>query len=110
MLSKRNRLSKKEILELLPKSKSLRGNFLLLRFKSIRDGGDFKAGVSISKKIAKSAVTRNKIRRIVYRELSYVKKNISSSSLFFIVNKIAEREELKEDIITLLVKSGALKA
>jgi len=110
MLSKRNRLSKKEILELLPKSKSLRGSFLLLRFKNLPEKNNFKAGVSISKKIAKSAVMRNKIRRIIYRELSYIKKNIMPANLFFVVNKIAENKELKEDVVVLLTKSGALKA
>jgi ribonuclease P protein component len=109
MLPKKNRLTKKEILDFLPKSKSLRGNFLLLRFK-ISDNKDFKAGVSISKKIARTAVVRNKIRRAIYKTLSDDKKNINPSAIFFIVNKLSDTKLLKDDVERLLSEAKLLKA
>ncbi|MFZ3020424.1 MAG: ribonuclease P protein component [Minisyncoccia bacterium] len=109
MLPKKNRLSKKEILELLPKAKTVRGNFLFLKFKYVDAGKPFKAGVSISKKVAKKAVERNKVRRIIYRVLSQRIKNIESSHIFFIINKISKKEELIREVEQLLIETKLYK-
>ncbi len=103
MLPKRNRLSKREILALLPHAKVLRGDFLFLKFKKLEKEKTFKAGVSISKKVLKKAVDRNRTRRIIYRELSLNKKNIAPSLLFFVVNKNFQKEDIKKEIEHLLV-------
>ena len=102
MLPKNNRLSKKEILELLPKAKAIRGTFLFLKFKTQNKTLPIKAGVSISKKVAKSAVQRNKFRRIIYRVLAKNKKEILSAQLFFVINKIATRKEIENEAVALI--------
>ena len=107
MLPKKNRLSKKEILELLPKSKTVRGNFLFLKFRYI-DNAFFKAGVTISKKVAKKAVDRNRIRRIIYKVLSQKRKNITPALLFFIVNKISKNDDLVHEVERLLFEAKVI--
>ncbi len=108
MLPKKNRLSKKEILELLPKAKAVRGGFLFLKFKIQNKDLPLKAGVSISKKVAKSAVERNKLRRIIYRVLAKNKKEILSAQLFFVINKIATREDMESEVVALLSSAKLL--
>ncbi len=108
MLSSKNKLTRKEILGLLPKAKSLTGGFLLLRSQQNKEQ-QLKVGVSISKKILKSAVKRNFFRRIVYRLVSQNINQIKPMLLFFVINKTGTRKEIEKDVFYLIKKAGAFK-
>lgn len=68
MLPKRRRLSAAEVREVLARGRGRRGNTLSI--KAFSTGGPFACAVVVSKKVAKSAVTRNRARRAVYRALA----------------------------------------
>jgi ribonuclease P protein component len=68
MLSKSNRLSSPEVRAVLKNGRTLRTPNLVVKY--IR-GEKSKIAVVVSKKIARSAVKRNAIRRAVYRVLSH---------------------------------------
>ncbi len=108
MLPSRNRLSKKEILEFLPKAKGLTGGFLFLKMKQ-NEKQQLKVGVSVSKKISKSAVKRNFLRRSVYGFISQNKDKIKPATLFFIFNKIGNKKEIENDIGLLMKKAEIFK-
>lgn len=110
MLSKQNRLSRREISELLKKSKNFRGQLLSVKvfyIEPILEGRKlFKAGVSISKKVAKSAVKRNAMRRAVYKTINDNKNNLKKSSHFLvIIQKAAAIKDLQNETIDLLNKT-----
>ncbi len=66
MLSRSNRFrGRKRINEVYRSGKSARGP--LFNTRSLKSGGDsFRVAVVVSKKVAKSAVVRNRIRRKIY--------------------------------------------
>jgi ribonuclease P protein component len=68
MLSKAKRLGNREVREVLKSGKLLRLKNLVVKYSSAPKG---KAAVVVSKKVAHSAVERNRIRRGVYRVLSH---------------------------------------
>lgn len=47
-------------------SKNVRGNFVSLRYAHRNSGRPYRVGVIVSKKVHKSAVKRNRIRRRIY--------------------------------------------
>lgn len=67
MLPARKRLAAAEVREILKSGKAVRSGHLLLKYCPARSGA---AAVVVSKKVAKSAVARNRIRRSIYRELA----------------------------------------
>ncbi len=66
---------------------------------------------SISKKVAKNAVTRNKMRRVGYRLLKkYIPKIQSNTVNFFSFRKIPENnEEIIKNLESILKKSKLIK-
>ena len=88
---------------------------ILISHKNIHNSNNFKIGISISKKVSKKAVVRNKIRRILQ---DYLLKNfrqennhkpywllVNLKSSNFYNNKI----ELLEEFQHLIFKSGLFK-
>ncbi len=64
MLKAESRLKKQaEFSKVLGSGKRYRGQFL--NITSIAEGKNFKLGIIVTKKVAKKAVTRNRLRRIV---------------------------------------------
>ncbi len=106
MLAKKNRLSRKDVLSVVSRGRSLRGKVLFLKYVS--PANVLQAGVSVSKKVAKSAVARNRMRRAVYRAIASVKKDIPLARIFFSIQSRAEREVLEKDAIDLLRSAGLL--
>jgi ribonuclease P protein component len=69
MLAKKFRFhSRHDLAALYRSGRTLRGNGLSVRYKS-NQLDHFRSSVVVSKKVAKSAVTRNRIRRRVYEIL-----------------------------------------
>ncbi len=67
MLPKRRRLSAAEVREVIAQGRGRRGE--VLSSKNVAKQGPFACAVVVSKKVAKSAVRRNSLRRAVYRAL-----------------------------------------
>jgi ribonuclease P protein component len=75
--------------------------------------GKSRFGVSVPKKVAKTAVERNKIRRRVYSVIKKVESLlITGKNSIFIMKAGSEKigfEELTNEIKKIFVKSGLLK-
>lgn len=67
MLAKKNRLTAAEVAQVLTKGRGARGRALSL--KVMQAPPPFKCAVVVSKKLARTAVARNRIRRTVYNIL-----------------------------------------
>jgi ribonuclease P protein component len=68
MLPKTKRLRAEEVQDILAHGTSRRAGVLSL--KKIENKGDFRCAVVVSKKLARTAVMRNRLRRAVYKALS----------------------------------------
>jgi ribonuclease P protein component len=88
---------------------------ILISHKNIHSLNNFKIGITISKKVSKKAVVRNKIRRILQDCLlkNFSQENnhkpywllVNLKSSYFYNNKI----ELLEEFQHLIIKSGLFK-
>ncbi len=67
MLAKTRRLRAAEVREVLSKGKGRRGS--VLSIKLLPAAAPFRCAVVVSKKVAKTAVRRNSLRRAVYKAL-----------------------------------------
>lgn len=97
MLPARKRLAAAEVREILKSGKTARAGHLLMKYCPARAGA---AAVVVSKKVAKSAVARNRIRRSVYRNLARVLP--AKSHVVILVQK--NMPEYSADIKTLCSK------
>ncbi len=88
MLSKNQRLRASEVREILSKGRSVRGTGVSAKVLPGRRA----AAVVVSSKVAKSAVERNRIRRLAYRVLAGCLPEVRAA--FFIVDKKFESAEL----------------
>lgn len=103
MLPKRQRLSKRIIEEYLQKKgKRVKSPHFSVLYLKNKDTVDFSVGVSVSKKVSKSAVVRNTVRRRCYEAIRYVKVSVPKGTiaLFSYVSKDIKTplNELKEEM------------
>lgn len=120
MILKNNRISKKDFDLIMKKGRIFNSDLFSLKiFKNVENKGFFgyKVSIVVSKKLAKTAVKRNKIRRRVYsvlnKELLKKTKNFDNKNLFLIFfakngSEKATFEDQKNDIIKLLKNSKTL--
>lgn len=94
--------------------KVVRSEFLALRFADSRKP-DYRLAVVVSKKVSKSAVKRNRIRRRIYEIVRVQKKQVSEqwpSDMIISVfdERIATMQpgELQDNVTGLLKKAGIL--
>ncbi len=100
MLPKKLRIKRELYKELLSGSRFVHSTHFSLRFKGIKSGNSL-VGVSVSKKVAKSAVARNTTRRRVYSAVALQIKNQQGYLLLFVAKKGAETlrgEKLETEI------------
>ncbi len=112
MLPKEKRLNKALFKKVIDKGKSLNSKVFIVRF--VKDNSLLKFAVSVSKKVSKKAVIRNKIRRRVYTAINSFKTLISKENgnvLFIVKSDILElkTEDIKPYIKEIFVKLGFLK-
>ncbi len=111
MLTKRNRLTKKEFRTVSQKGKISRGDFLILRFRR-NDLGVTRANFVISKRIERKAIGRNQIRRwlseVFRNSLENTKKGFDL--IFFARKEIKGRnfQEISKDLQETLRDAGLL--
>jgi ribonuclease P protein component len=105
MLQKAERLTVKEILA-LSRGISVFSTLISLRYVESKK---LKFAVSVSKKIAQSAVSRNRIRRRVYSLLEKAKGDITKSAYIMLMPKKEfldlPIEDLRTELISLLKKA-----
>lgn len=94
MSFKKYKLKEKEFKEVLKKGKTLRFDSLVLKIRK-NNLGKLRFGILISKKIAKKAVERNKIKRRLREAIIEKIKNLKKSSdLVFICLPGIEKKDL----------------
>lgn len=117
MLPKKQRIPKALVGNLFLRGKSLPSPHFLFKFEKIESGhelvsSDSRFVVSISKKVAPTAVLRNRTRRRVYSALHKLVPNVRSGYLIgFSVKKGGEQisyEAIVPEIKNLLSKAGLL--
>ena len=88
---------------------------ILLSHKNYTSNKNFKLAITISKKVSKKSVTRNKIRRMLHEcFLKNFKKEYNHIPYWVLVNLKSGNvfdydSELKKEFQTLLIKTGLLK-
>lgn len=88
MLPKKKRIDRKTFLAVLPKTKTESTPFFTIRSKK---SDTPKVSIVISKKIAKTAIQRNYIKRRIYNHLS---KQLSTKTLLIFVKKPLENKDI----------------
>ncbi len=106
MLSKLNRIGNKGVIEkLFTKGSLYKTKHLIFKFEKQKDGPS-RFAVSVSKKVYKSAVKRNQLRRQIYDaiRLNLPKAKQHLSALIIVRNSILDRKpefgDLEQDINT----------
>ncbi|HEY9583857.1 MAG TPA: ribonuclease P protein component [Candidatus Paceibacterota bacterium] len=111
MLPSAKRLSTLEFKVVIEKGAFFHSDFILLRAIKTKEKSRF--AVSVPKKVAKTAVLRNKIRRRVYSAIGAMGPMINLGfNAILIMKSGVERasfEELASDIRKIFVKSGIIK-
>lgn len=103
MLSKRQRLTTAEVKEVLARGRSVgRGKALSLKF--LDSPAPFKCSAVVSKKLARTAVKRNTLRRAIYRALQESSLPKSGHAILFVQTIPPEKPKgvFLADIIKLL--------
>jgi ribonuclease P protein component len=105
-MKKIKRLSRKEFKEVLEKGKSIRTNYLVLKYLK-QELPYFRLGILISKKVSKKATERNKIKRrikeIVRLNLPEIPKKLDM--VFIVIPGIKnEFSILKEKVLRIFEK------
>jgi ribonuclease P protein component len=93
------------------RGQSLRGSLISLKFNQRGPGRPYRVAVVVSRKVSKSAVTRNRIRRRIYEAVRQTDKSIApGTDLVFTVydDQVAElpASELREAVDDLLQKTA----
>lgn len=111
MLGRSNRLTTELFKEIMEKGHGFHSPFFLLKLQKSDDLSRF--GVSVPKKVAKTAVLRNKLRRRVYTVIRNLEDRIERGLLVVLVLKIGSEalkmDELFKEIEKIFVKSGVIK-
>lgn len=111
MLKKSKRLNTSIFNNIIEKGQSFHGPFLIVRAKSVDSPSKF--AVSVPKKVAKTAVLRNKIKRRVFDCLKEIIPNIKKNGNFIFIAKTGIEKlkyiQIKEEINKIFVKMDVLK-
>ena len=109
MLPKSKRLTTATFKRVIEKGQSFHGPFFVVRKYIV--SGPSRFAVSVPKKVAKTAVSRNKIKRQVYSAVKSMETNISSDVNVTIIAKVGADsfDDLVKEIEQVFVKSGIIK-
>ena len=111
MLPKKKRLNTAIFEKVINTGKTLYSELFIVKF--IKDKSLLRFAVSVPKKIAETAVLRNKIRRRIYSAISSFEElsMVNMKILFIAKSKIINMNirDIKSDIKEIFVKLGLLK-
>jgi len=106
-LNKKNRLKKKlDFEDVFRKGRAVKGSFLFIKYKKTTLG-IARFGFVVSTKVAKKAVERNKVRRILSETVRSVLNDFRSHDIIVYVTKkivTAQKKDLIEDFMKVLKK------
>ena len=105
MLSKSHRIAREAFWPLLESRKYAHSAYFSLK---MAQGSRFKAAVSVSKKVSKKAVVRNRVRRRAYAALEALRDEIKPGLYLFMAKPGSEKlktPEIASELATLLKKS-----
>ncbi len=106
-MNKKNRLKKKRDFEdVFKKGKAVKGSFLFIKYKK-NELGVSRLGLVVSAKVARKAVKRNSIRRILSEAVRGVIANLGGYDIIvFATNRIiaAHKEDVAKDFLGVLKK------
>lgn len=100
MLPKKRRLTAGDVKIVMKEGRSVRASFLSAKYTA--SGTPLRASVVVSKKVAKRAVERNRIRRAVYRALQTIE---GAGTYVIFVNKVPHTPLtpcFREDLVVLI--------
>lgn len=108
MIPKTNRINREDFEKVMKKGGFLNSSFFTLRFlKNVENKGNF--SVVVAKKVAKTAISRNKIRRRAY---SVIGKYVKTPYFIILFGKKgvekATFSEVEADIVSVLEKAKIL--
>ncbi len=110
MFPKEKRLNTALFKEVMTSGKAFHSSFFTL--KVLKKDSKSLFSVSVSKKVAKSAVLRNKIRRRIYSVIRSIENKIKDGFYIILIAKEPTKtdfEIIKEEVNNIFVKSGLLK-
>ncbi len=111
MLNKSKRLNTASFINIIEKGQSFHGPFLIIRAKKSDTKSRF--AVSIPKKVAKTAVLRNKLKRRVFSIIKELELSLLPNFEVILIAKNGidklDFVELKSEITKIFVKIGILK-
>ncbi|MES3005021.1 MAG: ribonuclease P protein component [Patescibacteria group bacterium] len=106
MLSKKNRITRAEFESILSKGKRYHSPIFTLYVVQSKNAVDKKFAFSVSKKVARGAVQRNKLRRQGYATLRTIVNSTQPGFLYLFIYKKTPKtpsyKEIKENITSLL--------
>lgn len=115
MLPKKRRIRRKEFQNIFLKGKKFNSPALLLNLAMNNNGvsgGESQFSFSVSKKVSKSAVSRNKLRRRGYSSIERLKNIKPGFQAIFSFKKGAEKykfSQIEREIINLLSNASVLE-
>ena len=104
MIPKKSRIPRELFTELLSGARFVHSEHFTMRFRIVQNGPS-RVGVSVSKKISKSAVVRNSVRRRVYDSVYPLLVTLSGCLFLFVAKSGAQNlkgEKLKSEMQALL--------
>lgn len=111
MLPKKKRLTTKAFRGVFKESHIISSPFLTLRYTNPKEG-TFRFSVVVSKKIAPTAVLRNRLRRRGYRAVQKIEKQLNKNVLgIFFLKKEAinlSQDDMMREMAVLLKKAGSI--
>jgi ribonuclease P protein component len=111
MLNTKNRFHRRKYVNnVYKKGRRIRGQDISLTYNNNESINDFRVAVVVSKKVSKSAVVRNRIRRRIFEIVRLESKNIPTGFEMVITvfsNSVADKphNELKKQVLDLLAKA-----
>ncbi|HEY0221174.1 MAG TPA: ribonuclease P protein component [Candidatus Paceibacterota bacterium] len=113
MLPKKRRIVRKDFSYISNSGKRLHSPIFLLNLAKNKANSASQVAFSVSKKTEKSAVKRNKLRRLGYRVLEnnikLIKPGFFAHFLFKKIKSFPEYEEIEKEVVELLSKSSVLE-
>ena len=114
MLKKQNRIHGRSVFKrILNSGQMARGDLISLNYSPSR-GKNLKSAVVVSRKVSKSAVKRNRIRRRIYEvvRLNYLPLNLKVNLIFIVFSQdidLLSYQELVERLDGLMKKAELIK-
>lgn len=107
MLAKKHKLTRKDnIKDILDKGKTLKSRYFVIKYEENNEENRF--ALTVSAKLSKKAVTRNRLRRQIFEIIRLNFEKIPSSNNIVILPRFAaldlDYQDLEKNLINILLK------